>query len=255
MNGRLLRTCLALMIAPALIGASRPILVPEVSQRQIDIVYSFTGAEVLLFGAIVYPDGRAPDRLPDIAVTLRGPVQSVLMREKQKIAGIWVNADRTRFRSVPSFYAVASTRPISDIVDERTAAIFELGLGNLQLSPASGDTPAEQRRFELGMIDLKRRTGLFSEQGDAVQIVEKVLYQARIRIPARVPVGQFTAETFMIQDGRIVAAASRDIEIRKSGFERFVALAAEQHSIVYGLAAVLLSILLGWGAGLIFRRI
>ena len=76
-----------------------------------------------------------------------------------------------------------------------------------------------------------------------------MLYRARVTIPARVPVGRFTAETFLIRDGRVLAAATRDIEIRKSGFERFVARAAERRSIPYGLVAVALSVLLGWARG------
>jgi len=82
-----------------------------------------------------------------------------------------------------------------------------------------------------------------------------VLYRARLTIPARVPVGRFTAETFLIRDGRVLAAAVRDIDIRKSGFERFVARAAERHAFLYGIAAVALSIALGWGAGWVARRV
>lgn len=81
-----------------------------------------------------------------------------------------------------------------------------------------------------------------------------MLYRARVDIPARVPVGRFTAETFLIRDGRVLAAAVRDIDIRKSGFERFVAAAADQWSVTYGLAAVALSLGLGWAAGALFRR-
>ena len=94
-------------VAPLLVAADKPVLVPDVSQRDIQIVYSFTGAELLLFGAIVYPGGRPPSSPADIVVVLRGPVQPILVREKQKIAGIWMNADSNRFRSAPSFYAVA----------------------------------------------------------------------------------------------------------------------------------------------------
>ena len=82
-----------------------------------------------------------------------------------------------------------------------------------------------------------------------------MLYRARVTIPARVPVGRFTAETFLIRDGRVLAAAVRDIDIRKSGFERFVARAADRAAIPYGLTAVALSILLGWTAGWIARRV
>jgi uncharacterized protein (TIGR02186 family) len=245
-----------LLLVPLLMGQAKPVLVPDVSQRNIEIAYSFTGAELLLFGAILYPGGRARDERPaDIVVVVKGPTQSVLVREKEKIAGIWVNAQRMRYRSAPSFYAIASSRPIARLVDDRTAAIYELGLDSLQLSPASGAAAPEQARFDQGLVDLKKRAGLYVQAPGAVEITDGVLYRARVTIPARVPVGRFTAETFLIRDGRVLAAAVRDIDIRKSGFERFVATAAEQSSILYGLAAVALSVALGWGAGWAARRV
>jgi uncharacterized protein (TIGR02186 family) len=251
------KAAVALLAAPLLLGASKPVLVPDVSQRSIEIAYSFTGADLLLFGAILYPPRSAPHpaRATDVVVVVKGPAESILVREKEKIAGIWVNADRTRYRSAPSFYAIASSRPIGRIVDERTRAIYELGLSSLQLSPASGAGAGEQARFDAGLVDLRKRSGLYYEDPKAVEITDDVLYRARVQIPARVPVGRFTAETFLIQDGRVLAAAVRDIDIRKSGFERFVAHAAERSSILYGLAAVALSVAFGWGAGAIARRI
>lgn len=244
-----------LLLAPLLMGQAKPLLVPDVSQRDIEIAYSFTGAELLLFGAILYPGGRAPEAKPaDIVVVVKGPTQSVQVREKEKVAGIWVNADKMRYRSAPSFYAVASSRPIERIVDERTRAIYELGVDSLQLSPASGAAPEVQTRFDKGMEDLRSRAGLYYEAPGAVEITDGVLYRARLAIPARVPVGKFTAETFLIRDGRVLAAAVRPIEIRKSGFERFVARSAEHYSVIYGIVAVALSILFGWAAGAIWKR-
>ncbi|MBR0553310.1 TIGR02186 family protein [Sphingomonadaceae bacterium LXI357] len=252
-----MRALILTALLPLLIGATKPVLVPDVSQRDIDIVYSFTGADLLLFGAILYPGGQAPgpDEPPtDIVIVVKGPSQSILLREKQKVAGIWVNAESARYRSVPSFYAIASSRPVRDLVDDRTRAIYEFGLDRLQLSPASGMAPDTQSRFASGLVDLRKRAGLYYEAPDAVQITDRVLYRARVTIPARVPVGKFTAETFLVRDGRVLAAAVRDINIRKSGFERFVASAADRSSILYGLAAVALSVLLGWSAGAIWRR-
>ncbi|MCD2323392.1 TIGR02186 family protein [Sphingomonas sp. IC-56] len=245
------------LAAPLLMAQSQPVLVPDVSERSIEIAYSFTGAELLLFGAILYPDTPAADaagQKADIVVVVKGPTQSVLVREKEKLAGIWVNAGSMRYRSAPSFYAVASSRPIQQLVDDRTRAIYELGVDSLQLSPASGASPDVQARFDAGLVDLRSGSGLYYEAPGAVEITGGVLYRARLQIPARVPVGKFTAETFLIRNGRVLAAAVRPIEIRKSGFERFVAYSAERHSLVYGMAAVLLSVLLGWGAGALWRR-
>src|SRR5206468_1590361 len=141
-------------------------MVHALTTRAVDIVLAglllvggFNGAQLLLFGAVVYPGGRPPDRQVDIAVVLRGPDQPILVREKEKIAGIWMNADSNRFRSAPSYYAVASSRPIGDLLDERTAAIYELGLHNLQLSPGGGALPEKERRFEAGLLDLRSRQG------------------------------------------------------------------------------------------------
>ncbi|MEJ7776627.1 MAG: TIGR02186 family protein [Sphingomicrobium sp.] len=245
---------LAAIVSLALLGVSKPVLVPDVSARNIEIRYSFTGAQLLLFGAILYPGGRAPSDSADVVVVVKGPVEPIVMREKQRIALIWMNADSSRFRSAPSFYAVASSRPITELVDERTAAVYELGLQNLQLSPGTGALPDKARRFESGLLDLRTRDGLYSENPGGVEISEGVLYRASIAIPSQVPVGTYTAETFLIDNGRVLAAATRDIDIGKSGFERFVALAARRHALIYGLVSVLLSLGLGWAAATAFKR-
>lgn len=246
---------LLVLLLPLLLAVREPLLVPDVSQRRIDIRYSFSGAELLLFGAIIYPDGRVPSERADIAVVLKGPTQSVLVREKSKIAGIWMNVESARFRSVPGFYSIASSRPLNQVVNERTAAIYELGLGNIQLSPASDILPEAQRRFEKGLVELMGRQGLFSEHPGSVEISNGVLYRARLAIPAKVPVGRYTAETFLIRGGKIYAAATKKIEIRKIGFERYVADSAQNTPLAYGILAVLLSIGMGWLAGSLFRRL
>ena len=240
--------------APPRPGAPQPRLVPDVSQEHVEIRYSFSGAELLLFGAILYPGGQTPARPPDIAVVLKGPLERIVLREKQKVAGIWMNVERVRFRSAPAFYAVASSRPLAQLVNERTAAIYELGLDNLQLSPGGGVSSDVLRRFESGLIDLRRRSQLYAEYPNGVEIREGVLYSARIQIPARVPIGNYTAKTFLISDGRVIAGAARDIRIEKLGFEGFVANAAEHWSLTYGLVCVALALLLGWGASAAFQR-
>ena len=251
---RALLLSLAALLLPAAAHAADPRLVPDVSSRAIDIQYSFTGEELLLFGAILYPGQRLPDDRADIVVVLKGPVRPIVLREKSRVAGIWVNASSIRLRTSPGFYAIGSSRPIDKLVDERTAAIFELGLANLSMSPSGFSEAKKLERFEAGLTDLYRRSGLFVENPAAVEITEGVLYRARIPVPARVPVGTYRAETYLISRGRVLAVASRDVQIRKAGFERFVALAAQRHGFLYGLSAVFLSLVLGYGASAIFCR-
>ena len=250
----MMRRVLLALAALAATGASPPPqLISDLSDNKIDIVYSFAGAEILVFGAIQYP-GRTPDRQPDIAVIVRGPPQAITVRRKARVAGIWINTRAVRFETAPSYYAAATTRPVAALVDDENAAIYELGLDHLQLSPASDADAAEVRAFETGLIDLRRREGLYGEDPAGVTVTDNVLYRARVAIPSSVPVGAYTVEIHLIEDGDVVASTTREISIGKSGFERDVSVAAQQHSFSYGMLAVSLALILGWLAGFLVRR-
>ena len=148
------RLALLALLAPLILGQTQPRpgevqprLVPDVSQEHIEIRYSFSGAELLLFGAILYPGGQTPARPPDIAVVLKGPLERIVLREKQRVAGIWMNVERARFRSVPAFYAVASSRPLSQLINERTAAIWAAGSLSAALNVRSNPFSLEKAAF------------------------------------------------------------------------------------------------------------
>jgi hypothetical protein len=146
---RLLHLIGLLLAFPLLLGAAEPKLVPDVSQREIQIRYSFTGAELLLFGAVLYPAAGA-DRPRRYRGGSEGPDATDPRPGEQKVAGIWMNVESERFRSAPSFYAVASSRPLPELVDDRTAAIYELVRPESAAFPGCRSTPQERQRFEAG---------------------------------------------------------------------------------------------------------
>jgi uncharacterized protein (TIGR02186 family) len=248
------RLALLLLVWAALSAQREPVLVPAVSQSLIEVRQGFTGARLLLYGAVIDPAGAGRSGDYDIVVVLKGPTEAVRIREKERIVGIWMNAADSDFRSAPSFFAVASSRPISEIVDERTAAIYELGTDFIQLSPSGQIEPEEQARFAHGLVELRKRQGLYQENPGGVRISEKVLYQARINLPSNVSTGRYTAETFAIAQGRVLASATARIEVVKAGLEGQVVTAAQRWSFLYGLGAIALSLGMGWLAGRLFAR-
>jgi uncharacterized protein (TIGR02186 family) len=255
---RVLLAFIAMLAAmlPAAADAQRdPILVPEVSQHEVRVRQGFTGTELLLFGAILDPQGTRAARGYDVVVVLKGPTEPIRLREKSKVGGVWINAASTDFRSAPSFFAVASSRPIAEIVDDKTAAIYEFGTDFIQLSPTGEIDPAEQARFTSGLVDLKERQGLYKEDNRGVSISEQVLYQARIALPSNVTTGTYTAETFAVSNGRVVSSAVAEVEVAKVGFERFVEVFSRAQAFWYGLMAIGLSIGMGWMAGRLFALI
>ena len=53
----------------------------------------------------------------------------------------------------------------------------------------------------------------------------------------------------------MVTSAITRVEVKKQGFERFVAVAADRNGWIYGLFAVLLSVGMGWVAGRLFALV
>ncbi len=253
----LLAVASLLVSAPAHAQGRDPILVTEVSQSTIRVRQGFTGTELLVFGAILDPRGGQPAGDYDIAVIVRGPSEAIQLREKDRLEwlGIWVNAESAAFRSVPSFFALASSQPVDTLVDPQTAAIYELGLDYLQLSPTGSIDPEKQVRMTRGLVDLKQRQRLFQQVEEGVSITEGVLYQARIAIPSNVVVGRYSAETLAIREGRVVASGTAQVEVVKEGFERVVADEAQDHGLFYGLFAVGLSLFMGWAAGRLYALV
>lgn len=245
-----------LLLALLMLSAQRDaILVAEVSPNQVEVRQGFTGTQLLLFGAILDPVGRRARAEYDIVVVLKGPASAIRMREKERFAGIWINAGSSDFRSAPSFFAVASSRPIEAIVDDRTAAIYELGTRFIQLSPSGQIDPEKQRRFARGLVEQRRRQGLYQEDREGVKISEQVLYQARIGLPSNVPTGLYTAETFVISKGQVIVSAVTTVPVRKVGTERLVEESSQDSPFWYGFAAVFLSVAMGWIAGRAFAMI
>lgn len=235
-------------------AARDPILVPEISQHEVVVRQGFTGADLLLYGAVLQPDGTRAGRGAryDIIVVLKGPSEPITLREKQRRLGMWVNADSASFRSAPSFYALASSRQLEEVVDEKTRAIYEFGLEWLQLSPIGAIEQDQQAHFAEGLVEKRIAAGLYRQDEQGVTINQGVLYQARIPLPSSVITGRYTAETFAVSNGRVVASATTEVMVAKRGFERAVELWSEEDSFLYGLVAIALSIGMGWIAGRLF---
>jgi uncharacterized protein (TIGR02186 family) len=103
-------------------------------------------------------------------------------------------------------------------------------------------------------VELRQRQGLYQEDPGGVRISENVLYQARISLPSNVVTGSYTAETFAIARGRVLASATARIEVEKVGLEGQVVMASQRWAFWYGLGAIALSLGMGWFAGRMFAR-
>lgn len=238
------RIAFLLCLLTGLAAEAQSPLVSDISSRRIGIDSSFTGTELLLFGSLGQPG--------DVVIVIKGPPQSLTVRRKKRVAGVWVNAESVTYQDVPGFYAVVSNRPLEDIASERILRRHAIGLENLQVKALDGG--ATEGGFDAAVKRLRIESGLYRQNEDGVTILFDQLFRSTIAFPANVPVGSYTSEVYLFRDGRIVSAQTSPILIDKSGIERAIFSFAHQWPQFYGIFAVIFAGIAGWAAAQIFRK-
>ncbi|MGH6930105.1 MAG: TIGR02186 family protein, partial [Dongiaceae bacterium] len=137
-------------------------LVADLTEYRIAITTGFVGTDVYVFGAKSGPG--------DVVVIVRGPTVPYAVRRKDRIAGIWLNARRIDFRGVPSFYVIASTRPLDELMSSVGQLREEIGLGNLNLMPEEDVDAAEVAEFRTALLRIKQSAGLFGRAATKVTV-------------------------------------------------------------------------------------
>lgn len=240
------------LLAP--LSARADTLMTDLSDRLIAITSSFTGSSILVFGAVVQDE---PGKR-DVVIVLRGPHQSIRVRRKERIAGIWMNTDAHPFQDIPAFYALAATRPLAEIRAETAFTRHQIGLGALKLKERDmPETAAETEAiapFRAAILRLKERQGLYPPFMQPVTFVGPSLFRATFQFPSNVPVGSYKAEIYLFKDGELVGANSSALFVDKTGMERWIYKAAMNYPALYGLAAVAIAVAIGWIAAIVFRK-
>jgi uncharacterized protein (TIGR02186 family) len=230
----------------AVVPAARAQLVADLSEHLVAITTGFVGTDVLLFGAI---EGTG-----DVVVVVRGPPRTEIVRRKARIAGIWINEREMVFNNAPSFYVVASAKPLSDVLSPVARVRHEIGLDFLHLVPARAAAPQEVEEFRRALIRNKQRDELYLEETGKVSFLGARLFRTRIYFPSNVPTGTYTADVFLVRDGNVVSAQSTPLVVGKVGFGAELFDFAHRRPVLYGILAVLVALSAGWMAGVAFRR-
>jgi len=247
--GRLAGVLIILFLArPAPVTAQE--LVTDLSKYLISIESTFTGADLLLFGAV---EGRQLDRQTDVAIVVRGPEDNIIVRRKARVSGIWVNYDAATIGAVPGYYAVVATRPLDMIAAPEVLQRHGIGTDylNLAVEPPDG---ADAGPYREALLRLRAGEDLYQSNTDGVVFVGKTLFRATVNMPANVPDGVFSASVYLFQDGNLIHAQTTPLYVSKAGFERFVYDLANRQPLTYGVLAVIIALFAGWAASVAFRR-
>jgi uncharacterized protein (TIGR02186 family) len=182
----------------------------------------------------------------DIVMVIRGPAETVVAREKQRVAGIWMNGRSEAFEQVPSFYAALSTRPLDEIADEVTLRRHSI---EFNPKPKSGELSPPPDEFEKAIIEAREKERLYVIDPFAVAFIGSSLFRGTITLPAKVRVGTYVTEIYLFHQGQLLSRHKNAIHIHKVGIERQLTALAYDQPWIYGVLSVAVAVicgLLGW---------
>lgn len=260
--------CLAgLTLGAALVAASlgRPAfatpqleeqLLSDSAQTEVAINATFAGSELFIYGAIARNRFlEKADRPPDIIIVVRGPSSPVMVRKKDRVAGLWLNREAIRIAAAPSYYAVASTRPLRIMLDPQEDATYRISLDKAIVIAGLPTSAQDPEEFRQALIRLRRDQGLYRDAGASVTLTGATLYQTRLQLPANIVEGDYEVRVYLVRGRRVLDQTRIKLPVRLIGIERFLFTSAQETPLFYGVGTLAAALLAGFGASELFRRL
>jgi uncharacterized protein (TIGR02186 family) len=239
----------------------REVVHADISTRSVRVTSSFTGTEIIVFGSIEHgrPEYAASEDLYDVVVVLEGTPEKLVARRKSNVVGLWINTQSMTFESVPSYYAISSTRPLDEIASPLVLRNHDIGFDKVSMLPVggweSGITTADLRKFKEAVIRLKNKTGLYVQSDYGVVFVGGAsLFRTTIDLPANVPVGNLNARVMLFRKGQMLSQFKSQVRMQREGIERYLHDFAFGYPLLYGITAVIVAAGAGLAASSYFNR-
>ena len=230
-------------------------VVAGLSQDRVSITAQFDGSDILIYGAVRREEPIPKDTPLHVIITVEGPMTPITVRRKSQVLGLWVNTANVQVDSAPSFYEVASTAPVPDILSATEDLRHKISLRRAIRSVGAPQDVNDSEAFTQALIRIRAAAGAYLEDQRGVLLMQDTLFRANIDLPANLTEGDYKARIFLVRDKRVVDELTEEIRVRKVGLERFLFNLSRDQPVVYGVLALVLAAAAGWGASALFRFI
>lgn len=225
-----------------------PNLIVDLSEARVSITSAFQGERILLFGMFDPPG--------EVVVVVAGPPARETVMRKRRFFGLWLIGGRQVFENVPAYYFIAASQPLQRLLARGVGGeILSLEDRLSTLKSPGPRAPTDVAKFRTGLVDVKRREGLYPADIGQVSVQSGRLFRAELPFPSRLPEGVYDIRVYLLREGKIVAAISRPLPVGKVGFSAEFAGWARQDGPFYGMGAIAMALLVGWFGGAVMRRL
>lgn len=246
----MIRLALTLLLLALPVHAEQ--VVADLSQTRVSITANFDGSEILIFGAVKRETPIPPENDLGVIIAVEGPPEPVTIRRKSKVAGIWVNTASAEIDRAPTFYAVASSAPLSAILSETDDLRHKI---TTHTAIRAIDTGAgeELSLFTDALVRIRASEDLYQTRESAILLRAQTLFSTEFTLPANLTEGTYRTRIFLTRDRQVIDTFETGIDVRKVGLERWIYNLAHEKPLIYGLLSLAIAIVAGWSASAVFR--
>lgn len=227
-------------------------VVAGLSQNRVSISATFSGSEILVFGAVKRETPIPGDAPLSVIVTVEGPKTPVTVRRKDKKYGIWVNVEGIEVDLAPSFYAIATTGALDETLKDIEDLRHHISIPRAIRAVGVAQAVEHPEDFLDALIRINAEKGNYALNEKSVTFEEQTLFNASVALPANLSEGDYKVRIFLTRAGDVVDAHETRIDVRKVGLERFLFNLAHEQPLVYGLLSLAIAIAAGWSASAVF---
>ena len=230
-------------------------IVSGLSQTKVAIDARFDGTSILIYGAATREEKPPVWPLLQVIITVEGPVQPIVVRQKARVAGIWVNQGWVAFDGAPSFYAVMTTGALDDILSEAEDTTHGISIPREIAAVRLGAASGAATDYLAALQRIRGAAGSYRLDLNSVLLLQQSLFRTQVVLPANLIEGDYRVRIFLTRGGAVVDMQDSQITVRKEGVERFLFRMAQDQPLLYGLIALLMAVVAGGGASELFRRL
>jgi uncharacterized protein (TIGR02186 family) len=243
---------LLLLAMPGLAAAGQAApgssLVSDMTRDHVDISAQYSGDQITLFGAMSRPG--------QVIVKVRSPDESVALERKGRTGPFWLSQSKHRIDDTPGLYYLLSSAPINSLLPEAQRARYQLrlrdALAQMKVQPA--EQGERRQNVQDAVLRLKRARGAYAVDAGAVRILGQRLYSTTIELPARLPLGQYQVDIYLVRNAKVVATERKQINVEEVHLEHWTSSVAANNSWTFGALFTLGMMLLGLALGVVLGR-
>jgi uncharacterized protein (TIGR02186 family) len=242
----------AALFGPVMPAAAEQALTCAVTPDYIPITFTYHGTQLAINGKSASND--------DLIVTISTEPHDVVLKYKAKVGGlVWMKKGDLNFKGVPSIYLLHSTAELNRILTEEQRGQYQLGYDALRQQVVMTDNQgqaADGQWFDEYLKFKEKEMVYHIEEGTIVRHhgEQGNTYSVDIAWPSQAAPGTYHVRVFAVRDGRVVAEATDQFEVKRVGITAALSKMAFEHAALYGIMAVVIALFAGLAVGAIFKK-